>query len=306
MSNIDHLDTAPAAPVQLRNVVRQFGQQRVIDGLDLDIAPGEFVALLGASGSGKTTLLRSLAGLDSIDSGQLRVPSARAAVFQEPRLMPWKRAWKNVVLGLRVPDAKARAVQALTEVGLAHRIDAYPATLSGGEAQRVALARGLVREPKLLLLDEPFAALDALTRIRMHRLIIELWRKHTPAVLLVTHDVDEAILLADRVIVLADGKIAEQLTIDLPRARDTGQPGFQAIRARLLTLLGVEVEPAAVGEHEIQPGLAESKLKTAKHQNADARVQLQADIGVSHGQAGRAVGSIERAGSSTLSVISAK
>eukprot|EP01132_Coremiostelium_polycephalum_P019155 gene19156-22794_t len=144
---------ASTAPVQLRNVVRQFGQQRVIDGLDLDIAPGEFVALLGASGSGKTTLLRSLAGLDSIDSGQLRVPKARAAVFQEPRLMPWKRAWKNVILGLRVPDAKARAVQALTEVGLAHRLEAYP----------------------------------------MHRLIIELWRKHTPAVLLVTHDVDEAI-----------------------------------------------------------------------------------------------------------------
>lgn len=254
MSSIDLLDAPKsalsAAPVQLRNVVRQFGQQRVIDGLDLDIAPGEFVALLGASGSGKTTLLRSLAGLDSIDSGQLLVPKARAAVFQEPRLMPWKRAWKNVVLGLRVPDAKARAVQALNEVGLAHRLDAYPATLSGGEAQRVALARGLVREPKLLLLDEPFAALDALTRIRMHRLIIELWRKHTPAVLLVTHDVDEAILLADRVIVLANGKIAEQVVIDLPRARDTGQAGFQAIRSRLLNLLGVEVETAAVAERE--------------------------------------------------------
>jgi sulfonate transport system ATP-binding protein len=252
MSSSDFFNTTnavdSAAPVQLRNVVRQFGQQRVIDGLDLDIAPGEFVALLGASGSGKTTLLRSLAGLDSIDSGQLRVPRARAAVFQEPRLMPWKRAWKNVILGLRIPDAKARAVQALTEVGLAHRLEAYPATLSGGEAQRVALARGLVREPQLLLLDEPFAALDALTRIRMHQLIIELWRKHTPAVLLVTHDVDEAILLADRVIVLANGKIAEQLSIDLPRTRDTGQPGFQAIRSRLLSLLGVEVEPAAAAE----------------------------------------------------------
>jgi sulfonate transport system ATP-binding protein len=252
MSSIDLLDASKAihsaAPVQLRNVVRQFGQQRVIDGLDLDIAPGEFVALLGASGSGKTTLLRSLAGLDSIDSGQLLVPKARAAVFQEPRLMPWKRAWKNVILGLHIPDSKARAVQALTEVGLAHRLEAYPATLSGGEAQRVALARGLVREPKLLLLDEPFAALDALTRIRMHRLIIELWRKHTPAVLLVTHDVDEAILLADRVIVLANGKIADQLTIDLPRARDSGQEGFQAIRARLLGLLGVEVEAVDVAE----------------------------------------------------------
>ena len=251
MSTIAAKNLQSEAPVQLRNVVRQFGQQRVIDGLDLDIAPGEFVALLGASGSGKTTLLRSLAGLDSIDSGHLLVPKARAAVFQEPRLMPWKRAWKNVILGLHTPDAKARAVQALTEVGLAHRLEAYPATLSGGEAQRVALARGLVREPKLLLLDEPFAALDALTRIRMHRLIIELWRKHNPAVLLVTHDVDEAILLADRVIVLAKGKIAEQLSIDLPRARDTGQEGFQEIRARLLSLLGVEVETVAVAERQL-------------------------------------------------------
>lgn len=254
MSAIDVLDpvttrpaTHPAVPaaVQLRNVVRQFGEQRVIDNLQLDIGAGEFVALLGASGSGKTTLLRSLAGLDSIEGGELRVPKARAAVFQEPRLMPWKRAWKNVVLGLRSDDAKVRAEAALTEVGLSHRINAFPATLSGGEAQRVALARALVREPKLLLLDEPFAALDALTRIRMHQLIIDLWRKHTPAVLLVTHDVDEAILLADRVIVLAHGKIADEIHVDLPRQRDSSQPGFQAIRARLLGLLGVKV-----GEHE--------------------------------------------------------
>lgn len=257
MSAIDVLDPVttrsaaqPAAPaaVQLRNVVRQFGEQRVIDNLQLDIGAGEFVALLGASGSGKTTLLRSLAGLDSIEGGELRVPKARAAVFQEPRLMPWKRAWKNVVLGLRSDDAKVRAEAALTEVGLSHRINAFPATLSGGEAQRVALARALVREPKLLLLDEPFAALDALTRIRMHQLIIDLWRKHTPAVLLVTHDVDEAILLADRVIVLAHGKIADEIHVDLPRQRDSSQPGFQAIRARLLGLLGVKV-----GEHEATP-----------------------------------------------------
>jgi sulfonate transport system ATP-binding protein len=230
-----------AAPaVSLRRVVRQFGDNRVIDGLDLDIAPGEFVALLGASGSGKTTLLRSLAGLDPIDGGELLVPAARAAVFQEPRLMPWKRAWKNVTLGLRVEDAKQRAIQALTEVGLAHRLEAYPATLSGGESQRVALARSLVREPKLLLLDEPFAALDALTRIRMHRLIIDLWRAHTPAVLLVTHDVDEAILLADRIIVLRQGRIAEEIRVGLARPREIGDSGFSAIRVKLLGLLGVE------------------------------------------------------------------
>ncbi|UQY35252.1 ABC transporter ATP-binding protein [Pseudomonas fulva] len=240
------IDFPPA--VSLRGVVRQFGDNRVIDRLDLDIAPGEFVALLGASGSGKTTLLRSLAGLDPIEGGELLAPRARAAVFQEPRLMPWKRAWKNVTLGLRVANPRERAVQALTEVGLAHRLEAFPATLSGGESQRVALARSLVREPKLLLLDEPFAALDALTRIRMHRLIIDLWQRHTPAVLLVTHDVDEAILLADRIIVLQHGRIAEALQVDLARPRDNGQAGFNAIRTRLLALLGVEKDdPESIG-----------------------------------------------------------
>jgi len=243
-----YLPERPA--VRLQRIVRQFGGNRVIDNLDLDIAPGEFVALLGASGSGKTTLLRALAGLDKIDGGHLEVPEARAAVFQEPRLMPWKRTWKNVTLGLRASDARQRAIQALTEVGLAHRLEAYPGTLSGGEAQRVALARGLVREPELLLLDEPFAALDALTRIRMHRLIIDLWQTHKPAVLLVTHDVDEAILLADRIIVLKEGRIAKEIRVALSRPRDNGQPGFNAIRTQLLGLLGVAAgrEEAAAQE----------------------------------------------------------
>ncbi|ACO78356.1 aliphatic sulfonates ABC transporter, ATP binding component [Azotobacter vinelandii CA] len=240
--------------VRLQQIVRQFGGNRVIDNLDLDIAPGEFVALLGASGSGKTTLLRALAGLDEVDGGRLEVPEARAAVFQEPRLMPWKRTWKNVTLGLRAGDARQRAIQALTEVGLAHRLEAYPGTLSGGEAQRVALARGLVREPELLLLDEPFAALDALTRIRMHRLIIELWQTHKPAVLLVTHDVDEAILLADRIIVLKDGRIAREIRVALERPRDNGQQGFNAIRAQLLGLLGVAVERGEEGAQEQRSG----------------------------------------------------
>lgn len=163
------LNPIPRAAVECRRVTRRFAGQAVLDGLDLDIAPGEFVALLGSSGSGKTTLLRALAGLDAVDEGQLRVPQALAAVFQEPRLMPWKRAWRNVALGVRGGEAKARALAALAEVGLQHRLNAWPATLSGGEAQRVALARALVREPQLLLLDEPFAALDALTHIRRQR-----------------------------------------------------------------------------------------------------------------------------------------
>lgn len=234
------LNTKTEATVQLRSVTRQFGQNVVLDNLDLDIAPGQFVALLGRSGSGKTTLLRSLAGLDKVDSGTLTVPSVKAAVFQEPRLMPWKRAWHNVTLGLRTSEPRQQAERALREVGLGHRIDAWPATLSGGEAQRVALARALVREPQLLLLDEPFAALDALTRIKMHKLIIELWKIHNPAVLLVTHDVDEAILLADRVLVLTDGKLDQDIQVKLERPRNVTDPAFQSIRQNLLSLLGVD------------------------------------------------------------------
>ena len=195
--------------VQVSNLVRSFGKgPNVLDGLDLTIRAGEFVALLGRSGSGKSTLLRTLAGLDAAPAGTVTVPAERAVVFQEPRLIPWKTVWANVALGLRTADAQEQAVAALTEVGLGHRLEAWPLTLSGGEAQRAALARALVREPKLLLLDEPFAALDALTRLKTQKLVASLWRAHRPAVLLVTHDVDEALLLADRVLVLDQGRIA--------------------------------------------------------------------------------------------------
>jgi sulfonate transport system ATP-binding protein len=226
--------------VEVQGFTRRFGDLAVLDGLNLRIAQGEFVALLGRSGSGKTTLLRTLAGIDAADGQTVRTPAARAVVFQEPRLMPWKRVWRNVALGLDRAGAKARAEAALLEVGLEHRANAWPSTLSGGEAQRVALARALVREPKLLLLDEPFAALDALTRIRMHALVLSLWERHSPAVLIVTHDVDEAITLADRVLVLDGGRIALETRIDLPRPREVGD-GFQAIRRRLLGALGVEL-----------------------------------------------------------------
>jgi sulfonate transport system ATP-binding protein len=244
----------PHIPVQARRLSKRFGDRVILDQLNLDIRAGEFVALLGRSGSGKTTLLRALAGLDRISSGTLEVPQARAAVFQEPRLMPWKRAWRNVTLGLKTDQPRERAHMALAEVGLEHRGDAWPATLSGGEAQRVALARALVREPQLLLLDEPFAALDALTRIRMHQLILALWRQHRPSVLLVTHDVDEAVLLADRVLVLEQGRIAADITIAQPRPRSAERPEFQRVRAQLLQLLGVELEaPAVAVEPEPEP-----------------------------------------------------
>jgi len=211
----------------------------VLDGLDLNIAPGEFVALIGRSGSGKSTLLRALAGLDTEVTGEIRVAGPVSVAFQEPRLVPWKRVLANVALGLRGPDPLTAARTGLEEVGLAERASAWPITLSGGEAQRASLARALVREPRLLLLDEPFSALDALTRITMHRLVLSLWARHQPAVLLVTHDVDEALALADRVLVLGDGRIAHSAAITVPRPRVRDHPDLVALRLRLLTQLGV-------------------------------------------------------------------
>jgi len=227
---------------RVRGLSRAFGGRLVLDGVDLDIAPGEFVAMLGVSGTGKSTLLRALAGLDREVTGELSVPGPVAVAFQEPRLLPWRRVLPNVALGLRVPDAGAVAGRALEEVGLTERADAWPLTLSGGEAQRAALARALVREPSLLLLDEPFSALDALTRIAMHGLVLRLWERHRPAVLLVTHDVDEALVLADRVLVLASGRIVFSGPVEVPRPRDRDNPGLTALRHRLLTELGVNTE----------------------------------------------------------------
>ncbi len=242
-----------AGSTRVRGLTRQFapGRPPVLDRLDLDVAPGEFVALLGASGSGKTTLLRTLAGLDPVPEGAtVAVPQPAAVVFQQPLLLPWKSVWQNVALGTAGADARIRAEAALREVGLAHRVDAWPGTLSGGEAQRAALARALVREPALLLLDEPFAALDALTRLRMHDLVMDLWSRHRPATLLVTHDVDEAVALADRLLVLEGGRIALDVANPLPRPRDRAHPDFAGLRARLLAQLGVHGH-AELGE---QPG----------------------------------------------------
>ncbi|MER7491629.1 ABC transporter ATP-binding protein [Streptomyces pharetrae] len=239
--------TTGQATVRIENLVRSFGERRILDGLDLTIAPGEFVALLGRSGSGKSTLLRALARLDDdvAGSGSLAAPDHLSVVFQDARLLPWKRVLGNVVLGLTAPDAEQRGRAALAEVGLAGRERAWPVELSGGEQQRVALARSLVREPGLLLADEPFGALDALTRIRMHTLLRRLCERHRPAVLLVTHDVDEAIVLADRVVVLDRGRIAADLPVELPAPRRHGGAGYAALRERLLVRLGVD--PAGEG-----------------------------------------------------------
>ncbi|GAB3092063.1 ABC transporter ATP-binding protein [Isoptericola nanjingensis] len=239
-------DVVAGAPaVAVRGLVRAYGEERVLDDLDLELAPGEFVAILGRSGSGKSTLLRALAGLDHgvAGVGEVRVPDQVSVVFQDSRLLPWARVLDNVVLGLDGVgrrDARDAGRAALAEVGLAGRERAWPNELSGGEQQRVSLARSLVRSPQLLLADEPFGALDALTRIRMHELLRDLYDRHRPAVLLVTHDVDEAIVLADRVVVLDRGRIAVERRIDLDGARDAADPRFAAIRTELLDALGVE------------------------------------------------------------------
>jgi len=232
------VDPAPAVVVE--DVRKAFGEHVVLDGLDLRVHAGEFVALLGRSGSGKSTLLRVLGALDGDVDGTVRVPERRSIVFQDPRLLPWQRVLRNVVIGLPSRAAVRRqGLDALAEVGLRDRSGAWPRTLSGGEAQRVALARALVREPQLLLLDEPFGALDALTRLKMHALLRELYARHRPAVVLVTHDVDEAIALSDRVLVLTQGRISLDLPVDVAGPRRRRDPAVDRLRGRLLDELGV-------------------------------------------------------------------
>ncbi|MEV6214232.1 ABC transporter ATP-binding protein [Nocardia sp. NPDC051833] len=234
-----------AAGVTVRALTRRFGERTVLDEIDLTIPAGQFVALLGRSGSGKSTLLRALAGLDYdvAGTGSLRVPAKTSVVFQDSRLLPWQRVLPNVLYGQ--PRSRREAgVTVLAEVGLAGRERAWPGELSGGEQQRVSLARSLVGEPDLLLADEPFGALDALTRIKMHALLRDLIRRHRPTVLLVTHDVDEAVALADRVIVLDDGRLTVDIPVELPAERDPSLPAFQHIRRTLLAALGVA--PVAV------------------------------------------------------------
>jgi sulfonate transport system ATP-binding protein len=219
-----HTEQLTPPAVRIGGLTRSFGSRTVLDGIDLEIPPGQF------------------AGLDHevTGSGELRAPQQVSVVFQDSRLLPWRRVLDNVLLGTRGRDARDRGLAALAEVGLAGRSDAWPSQLSGGEAQRAALARSLVWEPELLLADEPFGALDALTRIKMHALLRELWERHRPSVLLVTHDVDEAIVLADRVLVLEGGRIGLDLAIDVPHPRSYRDPLLAEYGEQLLAALGVD------------------------------------------------------------------
>ncbi|WP_213765535.1 ABC transporter ATP-binding protein [Caballeronia sp. dw_19] len=226
--------------ISLSNVQKGFGDRMVLKDINLRLQRGEFVVLLGASGSGKTTLLRILSSLELATAGTLEVAQNRSVVFQEPRLMPFRRVHSNVAFGLSRDELSRVDVHAaLAEVGLEQRTNAWPKNLSGGEAQRVALARALVRAPDLLLLDEPFAALDALTRIKMQNLVLRLWAEHRPGVLFITHDVEEAIVLADRVLVLKHGELAVDIALEADRPRDRSSAMFRDMRSLLLGHLGV-------------------------------------------------------------------
>jgi len=230
--------------VVVDGLTKSFAGRRVLDSVDFTVDQGEFMALLGRSGGGKSTILKILAGLESADDGTVLTRPNRTIVFQEPRLVNGRRVWDNITLGVPGGRAKRRALAAevLTEVGLDGFGDAWPTSLSGGEAQRVALARALIRSPELLLLDEPFGALDALTRLKIQSLVANLHERHNPSVVLVTHDVDEAILLADRILVLQDGSIGAEYEVPCGRRRSRPLPGFSDLRGKLLADLGVNEE----------------------------------------------------------------
>jgi sulfonate transport system ATP-binding protein len=234
-------DARRGVALSARGLSKRYGQRTVLDRAQLHIEPGEFVAIVGRSGCGKSTLLRLVAGLESASAGTLQIDQREVTglrentriMFQDARLLPWKRVIDNVALGLAAKN-HAAALKVLDQVGLADRGNEWPARLSGGQRQRVALARALVHQPDLLLLDEPLGALDALTRIEMHTLIEALWLRFCFTALLVTHDVQEAVALADRVVLIEDGVIALDLAIDLPRPRHRGDPRFAALEERLL------------------------------------------------------------------------
>jgi sulfonate transport system ATP-binding protein len=227
----------------IRGLRKAFGNNEVLRGIDLHIPAGQFVAVAGRSGCGKSTLLRLIAGLESIDAGSIGFgEEARAGdvrvMFQEPRLLPWARVLSNVEVGLgrdrASADARTRAETALAEVGLDDKRGHWPAVLSGGQKQRVALARALVSHPRVLAFDEPLGALDALTRISMQRLLERVWHDQAFTAILVTHDVSEAVALADRVLVIEDGRIAHDIDVHIARPRRRGSADLSALEGAIL------------------------------------------------------------------------
>ncbi|MBD2445935.1 ATP-binding cassette domain-containing protein [Nostoc sp. FACHB-152] len=227
--------------LNILDLTKAFGRKTVLNSVNLEVSPGEFVAIVGRSGCGKSTLLRLVSGLEKPSAGGIlldgeplrKLSSSVRVMFQDPRLLEWKRVIQNVGLGLQ-NNWRERAQWALEQVGLQDRGEEWPSVLSGGQRQRVSLARALVSQPRLLLLDEPLGALDALTRIDMQRLIEKLWQEQQFTAFLVTHDVEEAVALADRVIVIEDGRIALDLPVKLSRPRDRSSEAFVSIRETIL------------------------------------------------------------------------
>jgi sulfonate transport system ATP-binding protein len=240
-------------PLTVRGLRKSFGSNEVLRGIDLHIPAGQFVAIVGRSGCGKSTLLRLIAGLEKIDAGSISFgeetrPEDVRVMFQEPRLLPWARVLSNVEVGLGrdrgSPDAQSRAASALAEVGLDEKRGDWPAVLSGGQKQRVALARALVSHPRILAFDEPLGALDALTRISMQRMLERVWRDQAFTAILVTHDVSEAVALADRVLVIEEGRIAHDIHVDIARPRRRGSADLAALEGSILRdLLQTTDEP---------------------------------------------------------------
>jgi len=245
-SMIDPGASPGGVSIAIKDLTKSFGAMPVLRGIDLDVPAGQFLTVIGKSGCGKSTLLRILAGLDQSTAGEVLLDGAKAdyslhtarLMFQEPRLLPWSRVLANVEVGLgkgrNSPNGRARAFAKLAAVGLELRAQDWPSVLSGGQKQRVALARALASSPQFLALDEPLGALDALTRIEMQELIERVWREQGFTAVLVTHDVTEAIVLGDRVVLIEDGTIKLQLDIDLPRPRRRGTPAVAALEEKIL------------------------------------------------------------------------
>jgi len=228
--------------LKLSNIGKSFDHKEVLKKIDLQVNQGDFIAVVGKSGCGKSTLLRILAGLEQISLGSITVNGQELngrnkmakIMFQDGRLLPWKKVYDNVGLGLKLESQKQQIPIILEQVGLSDRSQAWPSELSGGQQQRVALARALIHEPQLLLLDEPLGALDALTRIEMHELIENLWREKQLTAILVTHDVEEAVALANRVILIEDGEIVLDLPNRLPYPRQRDNPIFSKLVSQIL------------------------------------------------------------------------
>jgi sulfonate transport system ATP-binding protein len=239
----DQAQPSRGLALTIRDLHKSFGDHEVLRGIDLHIPAGQFVAVVGRSGCGKSTLLRLIAGLETASAGTVSFseqprPEDVRVMFQEPRLLPWARVLSNVEVGLgrdrASANAQTRAESALVEVGLGDKRGQWPAVLSGGQKQRVALARALVSRLRVLALDEPLGALDALTRISMQRLLERVWHDQAFTAILVTHDVSEAVALADRVLVIEDGRIAHDIDIDIPRPRRRGSADLAALEGSIL------------------------------------------------------------------------